>query len=159
MLKSTGKVLDAFHALNVVINKDLTASEGERELLECTAAERRQLNGRIGHLFQGMTSSSAARPSRLTKSTVLASSLKLEYPLNNTLPSTEHSRDRLLAKIYASRSDTTRSQASTEEDFSLIYIYGRLLVSASRRFRGDKCLQHCSFGDQPAVRRNCQARR
>ena len=67
---------------------------------------------------------------------MLASSLKLEYPLNDSLPSTEHSRDRLLAKIYASRSDTNRSQASTEEDFSLIYIYGMPPVSASRRIAG-----------------------
>ena len=53
ILKSTGSMLDAFHAMNVVILKDLTASKGEAELLKFTAKERAQLCSRISHLFQG----------------------------------------------------------------------------------------------------------
>lgn len=53
ILKSTGSMLDAFHAMNVVIMKDLTASKGEAELLKYTANERAQLCSRISHLFQG----------------------------------------------------------------------------------------------------------
>ena len=53
MLKSTGSMLDAFHAMNVIIMKDLTASEGEAELLKFTFHERAQLCSRISHLFQG----------------------------------------------------------------------------------------------------------
>ena len=53
MLKSTGSMLDAFHAMNVIIMKDLTASEGETELLKFTANERAQLCSRISHLFHG----------------------------------------------------------------------------------------------------------
>ncbi len=53
ILKSTGSMLDAFHAMNVVIMKDLTASKGEAELLKFTANERAQLCSRISHLFQG----------------------------------------------------------------------------------------------------------
>ena len=53
ILKSTGSMLDAFHAMNVVIMKDPAASKGEAELLKFTANERSQLCSRISHLFQG----------------------------------------------------------------------------------------------------------
>jgi hypothetical protein len=53
IMESTSKILDAFHAMNVVIQKDMTASEGEAELLRYTADERAQLCARISHLFQG----------------------------------------------------------------------------------------------------------
>jgi Fusaric acid resistance protein-like len=54
ILKSTSRMLDAFHAMNVVILKDLTASKGEAALLKATARERAQLCSRISHLFSGM---------------------------------------------------------------------------------------------------------
>jgi hypothetical protein len=46
-------MLDAFHAMNVVIQKDTHASEGETLLLKYTAEERADLCSRISHLFQG----------------------------------------------------------------------------------------------------------
>ena len=39
-MEATNKMLDAFHAMNVVIQKDVNASEGEALLLRYTAAER-----------------------------------------------------------------------------------------------------------------------
>ena len=54
IVESTNKMLDAFHAMNVVIQKDPNASEGEALLLRYTANERAQLCGRISHLFHGM---------------------------------------------------------------------------------------------------------
>ncbi len=53
ILQSTRKMLDAFHAMNVVILKDVNASKAEAEILKFTAGERAQLSARIGHLFQG----------------------------------------------------------------------------------------------------------
>ena len=53
ILKSTGDMLDAFHAMNVVISKDPRATKGEAEMLRYTADERVQLCSRISHLFQG----------------------------------------------------------------------------------------------------------
>ena len=53
IMDSTNKMLDAFHAMNVVIQKDVNASEGEVSLLRYTADERAQLCARISHLFQG----------------------------------------------------------------------------------------------------------
>ena len=101
ILKSTGSMLDAFHAMNVIISKD-PASKGEVEILRYTSSERNHLRARISHLFQ-----------------VLASSMKLEYPLNEALPSTEHARDRLLAKMFEYR----KKSGAKDEDFALLYAY------------------------------------
>ena len=53
VLKSVGNMIDAFHALNVIITKDLKASSVEVDLLRYTSGERNQLCSRISHLFQG----------------------------------------------------------------------------------------------------------
>ncbi|KAI9769526.1 MAG: hypothetical protein M1840_004003 [Geoglossum simile] len=118
-LKCTSNMLDAFHAMNVIIAKDLRASEGEVEILKFTANERAQLCARISHLFQ-----------------VLASSMKLEYPMNGALPSTEHARDRLLAKIFKYRASGKRARPVSDEDFALLYAYalvtGQLSVEIAK---------------------------
>jgi len=56
--------------------------------------------------------------------TVLASSIKLEYPLNEALPNTDHARDRLLAKIFRFRKESKDDLGSNDEDFELLYAYG-----------------------------------
>lgn len=55
ILKSTARMLDAFHAMNVVIVKDHKAFAGETEILQHTTDERAQLCSRISHLFHGNT--------------------------------------------------------------------------------------------------------
>lgn len=105
-------MLDAFHAMNVVIQKDLNASEGETILLKYTADERAQLCSRISHLFQ-----------------VLASSLKLEFPLSDALPNTSNARDRLLAKIFHYRKNVASEDRRDEEpvvkdeDYEMLYAF------------------------------------
>lgn len=56
---------------------------------------------------------------------VLASSMKLEYPLNEALPSTDNARDRLLAKLFQFRKEEKDSIGATDEDFELLYAYGK----------------------------------
>lgn len=55
ILEATGRMLGAFHVMNVVIIKDLKASPGEVELLSYTRRERMQLSARISHLFSGVS--------------------------------------------------------------------------------------------------------
>ena len=108
-MDSTNKMLDAFHAMNIVIQKDLQASNGEASLLRYTADERADLCARISHLFQ-----------------VLASSLKLEFPMNDALPSTSNARDRLLAKIFHYRKYVgiaEGEEVARDEDYELLYAY------------------------------------
>jgi hypothetical protein len=129
IVESTGNMLNAFHAMNVIITKDPEVSEGETEILKWTIQERAQLCARISHLFQGGCCSlsfcfNATMTLLIGLVTVLASSMKLEYPLNDSLPSTEHARDRLLAKIFGFRKSPQRKNTS-DEDFALLYAYGQ----------------------------------
>ncbi|KAJ9624023.1 hypothetical protein H2203_005470 [Taxawa tesnikishii (nom. ined.)] len=105
LLDRTSSMLDAFHAMNTVISQDLKASPGEAEVLRYTRPERYELSARISHLFS-----------------VLASSIKLEYPLNDVLPNIEHTRDRLLAKIFEFRR-TEKGALATDQDYELLYAY------------------------------------
>lgn len=56
--------------------------------------------------------------------------MKLEYPLNDSLPEIEHSRDRLLARLHRFRQDTTVSRLTTDEDYALLYAYGMFASSS-----------------------------
>lgn len=53
ILGATSRILDSFHAMNVIISKDLKASEGEKEVLKYTRKEWTELSWRISHLFSG----------------------------------------------------------------------------------------------------------
>ncbi|KHJ35239.1 putative ribosomal protein l19 [Erysiphe necator] len=111
IIDSTTKMLDAFHSMNIIIRTDLIVTEGEKCLLQYTADERAQLCLIISHLYQ-----------------VLASSLKLEYPVNHPLPSITKSRDRLLAKIFQYRKDSSDAESKgktipKDEDYELLYAY------------------------------------
>jgi hypothetical protein len=54
----------------------------------------------------------------------MASSMKLEYPLNDNLPNVEYARDQLLTRLFHYRKDPEASRLSTDEDYSLLYAYG-----------------------------------
>ncbi|KAL8975334.1 MAG: hypothetical protein Q9197_000459 [Variospora fuerteventurae] len=106
LLSGTGGMLDAFHLMNVMIMKESRVSQGEAAILEATTNERAQLSLRISHLFQ-----------------VMASSIKLEYALTDALPSIDHSRDRLLAKIFGFRKGDKTAVIASDKDFALLYTY------------------------------------
>lgn len=101
VMESTRRMLEAFHAMNAVIAQNLVASPGEIALLRFTVEERKELCGRICHLFQ-----------------VMASSLMLEYPVavNDAMPSMRSPRDRLLSRIYKFRSCEVGDGASAIKD-------------------------------------------
>ncbi|KAK3988625.1 Fusaric acid resistance protein-like-domain-containing protein [Cladorrhinum sp. PSN332] len=88
LMQCTHRLLDAFYAMSLVTQRKGSLTEGERALLLYTADERAQLCERICHVFQ-----------------VLASSLMLEYPLTDAIPSVSRTRDRLLGKIFMFRKE------------------------------------------------------
>ncbi|KAF2134896.1 hypothetical protein P153DRAFT_362618 [Dothidotthia symphoricarpi CBS 119687] len=106
ILDATSRILDSFHAMNVVILKDLKASEGEKEILKYTKKQWTELSWRISHLFS-----------------VMASSMKLAYPLNDVLPNVDHTRDRLLAKLFEFRQSGLGKVIAKDEDYELLYAY------------------------------------
>jgi len=107
MLERTARMLDEYHAMNVVINKDLKTTTGEAEVLRHTRPERYALSARISHLFA-----------------VLAATVKMGYPVNDVLPSIEHARDRLLAKVFEFRKSHEGDSTVMDQDYELIYAYG-----------------------------------
>lgn len=66
-------------------------------------------------------------------SLVLASSLKLEYPLTGAVPTIEHTRDRLLAKIFEFKKSASARTIATDEDFELLYAYALVTGQLSRQ--------------------------
>jgi hypothetical protein len=111
-MRSTNRILDGFHAMRLVTHKRGELSAGEIALLQFTAPERALLCDRMCHVFQ-----------------VLASSIMLEYPLTDSIPSTEGIKDRLLTKIYQFRkehkeqADISNSIVAVERDYALLYAY------------------------------------
>lgn len=59
--------------------------------------------------------------------------MKLEYPMDDVLPSIDRARDRLLARIFHYRRDKDASRVTTDEDYALPYSYGE-----SRPFAPEK---------------------
>ncbi|KAL2159112.1 hypothetical protein VTH06DRAFT_2871 [Thermothelomyces fergusii] len=95
LMACTRRLLDAFYAMSLVTQRKGHLSEGERALLLYTADERAVLCDRICHVFQ-----------------VLASSLMLEYPLTDAIPSVTRPRDRLLWKIFQFRKEHQHDAAA-----------------------------------------------
>lgn len=123
ILLSTARMLEAFHAMNLVIQKDMNASVGELALLNATADERKELCGRLSHQFS-----------------VLASSIKLECSIStDILPSSYHTRDRLLARIFTYRKEDAVEQKTNDEDYSLLYTYA--LVTGQLAMEIRNCLK------------------
>lgn len=59
---------------------------------------------------------------------MLASSLKLEYPLNGAVPGATSPRDRLLAKIFQYRKKASSNEDGNllvpkDEDYEMLYAY------------------------------------
>lgn len=52
-MDATSKILDSFHAMNLIIQKNNNVTDAEAALLKFTADDRAQLSARISHLFQG----------------------------------------------------------------------------------------------------------
>lgn len=122
IIHRTRGMVDAFQAMDLELMKTVTATEGEIALLRYTAQERQQLSARISHLLSG----EYCRTNKATADrTVTASSMKLEYPLSDVLPSIEHTRDRLLARIFHYRKDRDESRMTTDEDYALLYAYSK----------------------------------
>lgn len=57
--------------------------------------------------------------------------MKLAYPLNDVLPNVEHTRDRLLAKVYEFRQTGLGKVIAKDEDYELLYAYGESQTTQS----------------------------
>ncbi|KAM0483291.1 hypothetical protein ACHAPX_002743 [Trichoderma viride] len=140
IMHSTKHILDGLYAMRLITQRRHTLSEGESSLLEITSAERMQLCQRLCHVFQ-----------------VLASSVMLEYPLTDAIPTIDRTRDRLLNKIYEYRKkhmemnlrnndeDATQTMAE-ERDFALLYAYTLVTAQVAAELKKIKTEIEALFG-------------
>ncbi|KAM0512686.1 hypothetical protein ACHAPE_008563 [Trichoderma viride] len=140
IMHSTKHILDGLYAMRLITQRRHTLSEGESSLLEITSAERMQLCQRLCHVFQ-----------------VLASSVMLEYPLTDAIPTIDRTRDRLLNKIYEYRKkhmemnlrnndeDATQTMAE-ERDFALLYAYTLVTAQVAAELKNIKTEIEALFG-------------
>ncbi|PON29711.1 hypothetical protein TGAM01_v201077 [Trichoderma gamsii] len=140
IMHSTKHILDGLYAMRLITQRRHTLSEGESSLLEITSAERLQLCQRLCHVFQ-----------------VLASSVMLEYPLTDAIPTIDRTRDRLLNKVYDYRkkhmemnlrnNDEDATQTMTEErDFALLYAYTLVTAQVAAELKKIKTEIEALFG-------------
>ncbi|RPB29574.1 hypothetical protein L211DRAFT_26091 [Terfezia boudieri ATCC MYA-4762] len=107
LITANQNILDACHGMSTFIASGPLASEREKDILEFTINERADCCARISHLFY-----------------ILASSIRLGFPLPDTLPRLEGARDRLLARLWEYRREKVRGEEGRwEEDFQGIYAY------------------------------------
>lgn len=55
--------------------------------------------------------------------------MKLAYPLNDVLPNIEHTRDRLLAKVFEFRRTALGNMVAKDDDYELLYAYGKWIFA------------------------------
>lgn len=79
--------------------------------------------------------------------------MKLEYPLNEALPSTHHARDRLLAKIFHFRRSSQVASGTRDADFALLYAYGETIPFTTSSKVTDLYMNN-SFSYRSAVQRD-----
>ena len=71
--------------------------------------------------------------------------MKLEYPMNDSLPNIENSRDRFLAKLFDYRKQVCAQEVRpTDEDYELLYTYGEFNLRLSVIWL---TLTHCRLGN------------
>ncbi|KAF8422669.1 Fusaric acid resistance protein-like-domain-containing protein [Tirmania nivea] len=107
LITANQNILDACHGMSMLIASDPLASEREKDILDFTVNERADCCARISHLFY-----------------ILASSIRLGFPLPDTLPRLEGARDRLLARLWEYRRERVRGEVvKWEEEFQGVYAY------------------------------------
>ncbi|CUM67837.1 uncharacterized protein PRCAT00005545001 [Priceomyces carsonii] len=130
LILSTSNVLDAFQNMNLMIKVDPLISKNEQYVLEYLAAEREELEHRIFLIFY-----------------LIASAMRLNFPLPGKPVSTLHARDRMLVKLNDIRSLHSTDIILTNEDYVLLYSY--ILVSTTISYELEKITQLIQklFGD------------
>lgn len=114
LIKSTSTIIDAFQNVNHMIRVEPKLSRNEEYVLKYIAAERSELEDRIFLIFY-----------------MIASAMKLNFPLPVKPASMEHAKDRMLYKLSEIRSCHTDNSELTlkDEDYFLLYSY-TLVTSA-----------------------------
>lgn len=117
LIRETSSILDAFQNLDLLIKVDTTLSLNEEYVLKYIAAERDEVEHRIFLVFY-----------------MLASTMRLGFPLPSKPASIEHAKDRLLYKLHEIRGLQGQNGISLKNaDFVLLYSYILVASAVSER--------------------------
>ncbi|CAK7893821.1 hypothetical protein CAAN1_09S05424 [[Candida] anglica] len=108
IIQCTSNIIDAFQNMNLMIEVDPALSANEEYVLKYISAERAEVEHRIFLVFY-----------------MIASAMRLGFPLPSKPASTEHAKDRMLFKLNEIRSNTAvkKDLTLTNEDYVLLYSY------------------------------------
>ncbi|KAK6465558.1 Fusaric acid resistance protein-like-domain-containing protein [Scheffersomyces coipomensis] len=125
ILQSTSTIIDAYQNMNLMIKVEPVLSLNEESLLKYVQEERYEVEQRIFLIFY-----------------MLASSLKLGFPLPAKPASIEHAKDRMLYKLSEVRRKISDEPelSLTNNDFILMYSY--ILVASSITEQLDNIISH-----------------
>lgn len=127
LIASTSKIIDALHNMVLIIEVDTILNPNEKFVIDYIESERQELEHRIFLIFY-----------------MIASAMKMQFPLPNKPASTEHAKDRLLYKLSEIRSGSDikspngQSIVLCNEDYVLLYSY--ILVSSTITQELDKII-------------------
>lgn len=124
LLNYTSNIIDALHNMILMIEVDPILLSNEEYVIKYIESERHELEHRIFLIFY-----------------MIASAMKLGFPLPNKPASTEHAKDRLLYKLSEIRSNSVNNDqvSLSNEDYVLLYSY--LLVTSTLTQELDKIIQ------------------
>lgn len=103
LLNSTSTIINAFQNMNLMIQIDPVLNHNEEQVLKYIESERNEFEHRIFLMFY-----------------MIASAMRLGFPIPRKPASTEHAKDRLLYKLSELRD---KDVALTNNDFILLYSY------------------------------------
>lgn len=108
LLQLTSNIIDSFQNMNLMIEVDPKLLPNEEYVLKYISAERMEVEHRIFLIFY-----------------MIASALRLGFPLPGSPASTEHAKDRMLVKLHDIRSNKAmrKDLTLTNEDYVLLYSY------------------------------------
>ncbi|KAK6457543.1 Fusaric acid resistance protein-like-domain-containing protein [Scheffersomyces xylosifermentans] len=114
LLKYTSSIIDNFENISLMIKVDPVLSVNEEFVLKYIEAERNEVEHRIFLIFY-----------------MIASSMKLGFPIPSKPASIEHAKDRMLFKLSEVRDSVVQKPelSLTNNDFILLYSY--ILVASS----------------------------
>lgn len=113
LLTRSSAIIDAFQNMNLMVEVDPFLSRNEEFVINYIALERAEVEHRIFLIFY-----------------MIASAMKLGFPLPSKPASTQHAKDRLLYKLNEIRSESASNPNHTLTNEDYVFMYSYILVTS-----------------------------
>ncbi|ODV67004.1 hypothetical protein HYPBUDRAFT_109294 [Hyphopichia burtonii NRRL Y-1933] len=113
LITRSSAIIDAFQNMNLMVEVDPFLSRNEEFVINYIALERAEVEHRIFLIFY-----------------MIASAMKLGFPLPSKPASTQHAKDRLLYKLNEIRSESASNPNHTLTNEDYVFMYSYILVTS-----------------------------